>query len=379
MHESLRSNSRLRGLRPAARPLVDAATAAAVPDIYLRPNTDSTGSIPSSDPITSCPDIWITQVPVSPASLTTATSYANSSGSSISLGGDANFVYVRGKNGATAPLSRTVQLYYAPSAIIQWPGNWVNNQIPTDQGPQNFQTNITNLASGAIGVADNVFQWTNVQPPSGGSDHYCLFAQLNDASGTLNPFPNVETQVDMAALVRNNLLWGWRNTQEVSGSDATWTHQMGLSIPASMASGSYFVFVNNKGFLGWQVSFVCSQTDANGTPIQLPKTVIQQDNELHGVVCQLNSGFNASVTVSMFQGSAGSAPFGSRMSVKAAFQPNSPQDVARAFSEGLVDSRLQRHMAFTRPPGVTPNPWLGLGDQNYHVGSAMTGNSRRRR
>lgn len=365
MYESLRSGSRPRGLRHGT-PARFANAAATFNGVYMRPNQNADGTIPFNGWPCDSPDIWISgTTPIDPNSLTTQSSYANISSPNIAVG-DTNYIYVRGKNGATTTQSRTVQLYYAPSAINQWPGMWQSNQIPTDQGT--LSTNINNLAPGAIGVASNVFQWQNVPalPPT--SDHYCLFAQLNDASNS-NPFPDITSQLDMAALLMNNLGWGWRNTVEVPGSAATWSYKMGLSVPAGLPSGQYFVYVTPTGYNGWSVQFQCSQVDSKGHQIAIPQTIITQDGQLSGVVCTLDSGFNASVTVSMFQNGAAAALPGAHVTLACRYGTNGVAEAERAVVEGLVNQAFERQFR-RQNSGIQPLPWVKLGAQHYVVTNA---------
>jgi hypothetical protein len=378
MYQTLRHTSRTRGLRHAARPRI-ADDSATFDGVYLRPSVDNGGNVPASGNLCFSPDIWISgTTPINPATLATTDSYGQISQDNIAFG-QTNFIYVRAANGTTAPLSRTVQLYYAPSSVIQWPSNWMNNLIPTDQtdaqGHPALITNITNLGAGAIGVADNVFQWANVPELPAGADHYCLFAQLNDANNS-NPFPDPMTQIDMAVLIKNNLAWGWRNTAEVAGNVASWSNQVGLNVPANQPAGQYRLFVMpSAGYIGWSVAFQCSQNGADGQPISMPPTLITSAGQLAGITCNLNPGFNASITVSMFQNGAPASPTGSKISLTATYFPKTGQEVTRAIGAGLVDWRLQQRLrnAFG---GITPLPEIALGAQHYKVGPAASANRR---
>jgi hypothetical protein len=376
MHEAVSSaKPRTKGLRQAPAPRFVDATAT-FNGTYMRPNLDNGGTVPATGAICTSPDIWISGTqPLDPSSLITAASYQASSGNNIAVA-DTNFIYVRGMNGAATPQTNTVQLYYAPSALIQWPSGWQLNVIPTDLGAPS--TDIVNLALGAIGVAQNTFQWSNVQAPPAGSDHYCLFAQLNDAANS-NPFPTPGSQVDMAALITNNLGWAWKNTVEVPGNQATFQYQMGFSVDLGQPTGLYNVYVTPKGFHGWSVSFQCSEVDMNGKQIAIPQTLITQDGQLSGVICQLEPGFNSTVTISMFQNGAPAGQPGDSIVVNGSFQTSAAADVDRAIAEGLVDRPLQQYMNVVRPPGIHPTPWVRLGAQQYRIASMPAGGARLRR
>jgi hypothetical protein len=155
--------------------------------VYMRPNLGNTGTVPASGTLSSCPDIWIAnQTPVlnPQTTLATAASYASSSNCNI-MGAMSNYIYARAKNGTTAAQTKNVTLYYAPSGVICWPGQWKNNVIPTDQG--NKTANITNLAAGAIGVADQVFQWDN--PPAAARKRPLLPDLADQRQGQLQSLP----------------------------------------------------------------------------------------------------------------------------------------------------------------------------------------------
>ncbi|HEX8349863.1 MAG TPA: hypothetical protein VF598_07865 [Hymenobacter sp.] len=342
--------------------------------VYMRPNTANTGSVPSQAPVCNSPDIWVAGIaPVADFQtvLATSDSYALSSASNV-VEGLTNYIYVRGMNGSGAVATQTVQLYYAPDGIIQWPSEWQGNVIKTDQG--NAMANITNLAAGAVGVADQPFMWTNVAPPPAGSDHYCLFAQFNDPKNpAYNPFPQISSQVDMAALVSNNLAWGWRNITLVDGSEPKWSYITALKVPAGMPSGTYFLYVNPTGFDGWSVSFQCSQTDANGKSMNLDSTNITQDNLLVGIACTLNAGFSAIVTINIFSNgntaaSGASVPLGCSYGT----QPHEEEEV---LALGIVDhahtAQVQaahaNALAGDASNDVTPQYWLPLGTQTYQI------------
>jgi hypothetical protein len=355
------------GPRTLARPKA-AATASTFNGIYMRPNPSSTGTIPAQGSLCDSPDIWIagtTPVANYQTALATSQSYGTSSSNNVSVGYD-NYIYVRGLNGAQTTVSNTVELFYVPNAAIPWPSQWQGNVINTDAGNGTSIANITNLAPGAIGVADATFLWSNVQPPPSGSDHYCLIAWLNTSNNS-NPFPAIYTQLDMSALIMNNLAWGWRNTVEVSSNLPTWSYQMGLSIPLNISTtAQYYVFVNPTGFVGWSVAFNCSQTDAKGNPIQLVETPIQQNGALLGTTCVLEPGFNATVTISMYSNGKSSSA-GATIPLGCTYQ-STVSEVDEVMKRNLVDWRLMRLMKKSLENSqIGPTPWTPLGFQPYTI------------
>jgi hypothetical protein len=369
-----------RGTVAVPRPSIAAATST-FNGTYMRPNLANGGSVPATGTMCESPDIWIagtTPVANFQTALAATASYATQSSSNIYTGGPgggpSNYIYVRGTNGATTTQSNTVQLYYSPNGVIQWPSQWQNNTIPTDQGTN--VANINNLAPGQVGVADATFLWSNVQPPPAGSDHYCLFAQLNNATNS-NPFPQVYTQLDMAALIANNLGWGWRNTVEVASNVPTWSYNMTLTIPENIpTTATYFVYVNPTGFIGWNVAFKCSETDANGNPIQLLSTAIQQNGQLAGTNCVLEPGFNAVVTIEMYSNNVASSP-GATIPLGCSYQTTTTE-ADLAINSGLVDWGLMRLMSYYGI-GIGPTPWVPLGSQSYTIAPTTPNNVRRHR
>jgi hypothetical protein len=354
---------------PVALPRPALATATSTFNgIYMRPNPNDNGSVPSLSPYSASPDIWLagtTPIANYQTALATASSYASSSSNNI-YSGQNNILYVRGKNGATANKTVNVTLYYAPSGIINSPSQWQNNIIKTDANQQ--QGYINNLAPGAIGVCDATFQWLNPQPPPPGSDHYCLFAQFNDANNS-NPFPDVETPLDMSALIQNNLGWGWRNTSMISAS-ATWSYNEPLTIPSNYpTTQAYSIYIAPVGYVGWQAEFYASRTDVNGNQIRLNKTTITSDGQLLGVgQAVLDPGFNTQMTVNLYAPTPGQKP-GPGATVPMSCNYVTPKsEVQEAVRRGLVDwgfmARLRRDMPEL---GVTPTPWVPQGAYSWTV------------
>jgi hypothetical protein len=330
---------------------------------FLRPNLGSNGTVPAREPFSDSPDIWIGGTrPIAnfKKTLASAESYVKQSPNSLTVN-QSNYIYVRGKNGAKTPQSHSVQLYYAASSVIPWPGQWVNNVIPTDQGnPMAF---ITNLKAGAVGVADQTFLWQQVPPVPSGSDHYCLFAQLNDDRNA-NPFPKIFTQIDMAELVKNNLGWGWRNTRLIAGERVDHSYNQALTIPADIEPGTtkYFVYLLPVGFVGWRVWFTCSQTDVRGHAIAEEPTTIDHDGQIIGTTAHLKPGFNAVVTVYL-DSNGHRAKAGATMPLKCSYE-TSGDEAVEAFRRGLVDVEHDARMR-TAIEGIGPTPLLVLGSNPY--------------
>jgi hypothetical protein len=327
--------------------------------MYMRPNLANGNLVPATGAISSNPDIWpnATQpVPNFQTALAANTgpySYPTQSPVDITLLTD-NYIYVRACNGAASAQTNTVTLYYAPSGVVQHPSYWSSNVIQTDQG--NSSANITNLAPGAVGVADQTFLWHNVQPPPSGSDHYCLIAQLNDAANS-NPIPDPSSPLDLSDLVLNNLGWGWHNIALVSApAGFAFSYNTGLTIPANFPNQQYTIMVNPIGYQGWSISYQCSQTDSNGNPVVLSKTLITGQNvQYGGAVVTLNAGYNALLTISMYNDNNVTPASGAHVTVSANYVSTSHAEFEEAHARGLIDWRKTYLMRDLNPEGIMPD------------------------
>ena len=337
--------------------------------VYLRPNSNNAGSVPSSGPYSASPDIWFagsTPIANYQQALATDSSYATSSSNNI-YSGQTNLIYVRGKNGSTVNKTNTVQLYYAPSGIINAPSQWKNNVIKTDTGQA--QGNIINLAPNTIGVCDATFVWTNVTPPPKGSDHYCLFAQFNDANNS-NPFPNVDTALDMGSLIMNNLGWGWRNTSMIAATP-TWQYTEPLTIPADYpTTNAYSIFIAPTGYVGWEAEFYASRSDSSGNPIRLGRTKVTQDGVLLGVSSAiLEPGYQALMTVNMYSPNGSPPPAGARVPMSVNYVASTPPQLREAIARNLIDTEFMLRLRRYCPEafGIGPQAWIIQGTYNWET------------
>jgi len=349
-------------------PLATAQASSEFNGNYMRPNSSNTGTVPAGGPYSASPDIWFagtTPVANYQTALATDSSYATQSSNNI-YSGQTNILYVRGKNGASAAKSNTVQLYYAPSGIINAPSQWQNNVIKTDAG--GLYGNLSNVASGSIAVCDATFVWTNVTPPPPGSDHYCVFAQFNDANNS-NPFPSVYTALDMGALIMNNLGWGWRNTSMIA-AQPTWQYTVPLNIPSDYpTTNSYSVLISPTGYVGWDAEFYSSRPDSNGNPIKLGRTKVTQDGILLGVSnAVLEPGYQSLMTVNMYSPNGQGPTPGATVPMSVNYVAGS-SSYREAISRGLIDTEFMLRLRRSCPElvGVEPTAWIIQGTYNWQV------------
>ena len=270
----------------------------------MRPNLDSTGTIPVLGSITQCPDIWLagTKALADPSTILASNeSYAQSSSDDVVLNAD-NYIYLRGKNGADIPVSKRLELYYAPCGVINWPSKWVENKLKTGDGSEYVE--LVNVPAGSIAAGSNAFIWKNVTPPPQGSDHYCIFANVNDAQNG-HPVPGSSGfgKIDMAELVKNDLCIGWRNVRLINnGIDMTFHTSIDIDNTPE-AGGIYNLYLKcPKQFNGTSVAFSANKTDSKGDNIMLNKTTVQAGDvpALYGVQVELNAGFSAEIQINMW-------------------------------------------------------------------------------
>ncbi len=316
---------------------------------YMRPNLGSEGTIPAADPITSCPDIWLsgtTPIKDPQTALTTSESYAKSSSNNVYQGVD-NYIYVRGKNGADNNQSPWIELYYAPCGVINWPIKWIENRLYTEYDDDGLPVKGSNyvklkdVAPEAIAAGQECFIWRDVQAPPAGSDHYCLFANVNDASNS-HPVPGSQGigKIDMAKMVRNDLRIGWRNVHMVSGNVPSITVHTKLEIDYDpSAAGTYNVYLKcPSGFNGTEVAFHTNKTDAQGRVIALERTKVDAGEvpALYGCQVDLPAGFNGDVQINVWLDGV-DVPAGEIITIEAGFVTQTDEEHKLALEHNLYD------------------------------------------
>lgn len=330
-------------------------------DFFMRPNLTTTpyGSVPSSPPLTSSPDI-IPQQGTSPIGnfqtvLATDTSYGQDIGQDLLLQQN-NLIYVRAKNGSAGAQTGTINLFYVPSAIINWPSQWVHNQLSTDQGASSAKISAAN--AGDVAVGDHPFQWTP-QPPPAGSDHYCLISQVVTPT-TPNAIPGQNqpmTYEDMATLVSSDLGIGWRNVALVDGSTPTWTYNTMLTVPSNNPTAAVVhVYLACNVPVNTAVAFACSTLDGTSAPITIPQTTVTVPNQISGVTVTLQPGFSGSIAVSFFANGQ-TLSSGQGLTLEAAYE--APQHLANKFVHHRHRARLANAV------GIQPQNPVYLGNMSF--------------
>jgi len=322
------------------------------PGMYMRPNLESHGLIPATGKLSRSPDIWLAEnvaIDEPSKTLATAASYDKDSGRGIKLARD-NYIYVRAYNGTHETQSRTVRLYHAAGSVLQWPAQWEHNLLLTDRGDDTCEMN--DVPVHAIGVADQTFVWKNVPPPPS-HKHHCLIAHLNDAANS-NPLPSVNSSLDLAVLVRNNLGFGWRNTDTIKTDDPSYRLSTQLAIEQNLPAGAepYQVSASATGWKGFRIAVTCSQRDSLGSLIALERQRIDSDTQTFALrTCYLEPGFDALLSLVITKAKRDQRPkSGASVTIECHALPQG-QAAREAVALGLVDDRVTRALlASTSPP-----------------------------
>lgn len=333
----------------------------------MRPNlTSPLGQIPSTDPLSLCPDIIPagTRPTVNFQQVySTPSSYNSDPGQSVVLG-ENNYIYVRTNNGATGAETGTVYLYYVPAQVINWPSQWASNQLLTDQvnsqGKNLPYLDLSAATNGEVSVGQGVFQWIP-QPPPPGSDHYCLISRIVTAD-TPNPIPGQDqpmTYEDMVTIIRNDLGFGWRNVVLIDdGGAPTWNYQTMLTVPSNVTAEVVHVYLAcNNMPVGGMMSFTASTSDGSSALVAIPQTSIADSNQISGVTVTLQPGYSASITVSYWANGT-TAQSGSSIALEASIESDGNQNLARLANPKHVE-RLSVGL------GITPTLPVYLGQDNF--------------
>lgn len=280
-------------------------------NVYMRPNLENVGNVPALGTMSDSPDIWISGIePVADYQnvLASDENYMQDCKTGVTAG-MTNYIYVRAKNGGNEKMTKNVSLFYAQSNAIQWPSNWKDNRIGTDVSEMN-KVMLNDIMPGEVKVGDRPFVWEKTPKPDNDT-HFCLIAQINDDQNS-NPFPEIWSALDMAALVADNLQWGWRNIQTFdSGSIIKTSYSFNLTVPIDISDDicEFRCLVSPENLKGFQIEFSCSQTDSRGNKIALEKTeIIQDHDQILGCKCYLARGYAALITVYLYNDNKQSVP-----------------------------------------------------------------------
>lgn len=337
-------------------------------DFFMRPNFSTPeGQVPTTGVPYTSPDI----IPygTSPQSgyqqfFATPANWAKDLGQSIAFN-QQNLIYLRAKNFAAGANSGTAYLYYSPSSVINWPSNWVNNQILVQPGDSNtppvYTTGLSAQSNRGIAVANQPFVWVPNTPPPPGSSHYCLISRIVTAANP-NPLPahSQGTYADMVSLVHNSPGYGWRNVHLVDANAPDWTYQTMLTVPDTATAEEVHIYLACVNIpVGAAIAFSCSTLEKTSGPIQLAETIVTDPNMIAGVTVTLQPGFSGSIGVSYWtngttiQGTGG-------VYLEAALEADGASPMAR-YSTPELQERLRAAV------GITPTMPVYLGQNTFKM------------
>lgn len=336
-------------------------------DFFMRPNFSTPeGEVPTTGIPYTSPDI----IPygTSPQSgyqqfFATPANWAKDLGQAV-LFNQQNLIYLRAKNFAAGANSGTAYLYYTPSAVINWPYQWVGNQIPVQPGDLNnppvYTTGLSAQSNKGIAVANQPFVWLPNTPPPG-SSHYCLISRIvTDANPNPLPDNSQGTYVDMVNLVHNSPGYGWRNVHLVDANAPDWTYQTMLTVPNTATAEQVHIYLACENIpVGAAIAFTCSTLDKTSGPIALAETTVTDSNMIAGVTVTLQPGFSGSIGVSYWangttiQGTGG-------VHLEAALEAEEGTDMAR-YSTAALQERLRAAV------GITPTMPVYLGQNTFKM------------
>jgi hypothetical protein len=259
--------------------------------ILIRADPTDTGSIPRTggkdQTFSGCPDIipWQqtnVQNPQSTFGSATgsSTSYDQSPGQNI-IANDVNYIYVRGKNTGTDPVTNaSTYLWYSPSNLILWPQQWMTDQYMIKPDPKSVGTSYVQMSAnpGAICVTPNPFIWLNPQMPPDGT-HYCLITMTGLQQQIIDMRNSAMQIVSSAGLGAWIATWGgtgWRNVNTVAAGSPSFSTLTNYSSGPAVARVHFLLNCTNIP-AGSQVAFSCPAPNNGGTgfdAIVLPWTQV---------------------------------------------------------------------------------------------------------
>lgn len=311
----------------------------------IRSNTTTPeGQVPVTGSLNSTPDI----IPMTAAvrdpqgTLSSPESWAKTYSGQVSLGVP-NYLYVRAKNFGAGEEQATVSMYASGNALINLPTQWLQNALTVQTGGKTVSLAAT--TNQQIVVGTQPFYWEAPRPPAG-SDHYCLFALVDDPK---NPNPLLHGDVPndyktIADLVTNSLYVGWKNMAEV-GPGASWTQQMQMPIPPGATPGQQlhvYVF-GTAGFVGADIALSSGDGVSYDPPITIGRTRINSPTETYGTLTTPVAGTPGTVLNLSCWINDAKPGFTDRISAVCGWVPQSAEDL-QPFREIGAARRLPQHL-----------------------------------
>lgn len=187
------------------------------------------------------------------------------------------------------------------------------------------------------------------------------------ANSTDNPvIPTVDSWIDMATLLTQELDFGFNTTSYVDANASDWCAQLGLNIPRSLPSfGQVLLSIESAGFSSGSVGLIADVFTSGKQPILLEPAQLGPD-QVQGITVTLDPGFAATLTVQYWAGDGAPPAAGASLTVTAQYLIPSAAAAAAA-NAGLIDGVRSRYLQQALRIGPTPTAVLGA--VSFIVGS----------
>ena len=322
-------------------------------DLFMRANLADVGQVPGVGNACTSPDIIpFGSLPYAgdPSSFFTS-NYGSDVGQNV-LSGQQNYVYVRGKNLASAADAGQVFLYWSKASLLNWPSIWSANSLQTEQRATNVE--IAAAKGGQVAVGQAPFVWS---PAAIGDDHYCLISRVVTADHP-NPVPADGTIDDFTSYVLGNRGVGWRNVTLVRGDTPSW--QVPVNLTVTDACQLLIQIEATNVPIGCAVQFACGIEGPN-PPLMLAKTLITTAPfQTVGIWSQLPQGFNADVMVSFWLNNNAALPDGAQLAL-CAYRLLSSSHPLAAHGVPIAQARLDRDAVAAASLGNQPSAAVLIG------------------
>jgi hypothetical protein len=335
-----------------------AASASTFDGFYFRGSLGSKGTVPAAPPYDLCPDIVRsgTPIPDAQAALSTAESWQTLYDCEPAIA-IRNFYYLRGMNGAIAPVSDALRLYWAPAQLILFPPTWRNQPMAAASGDETVEVS---ARPGEIGVGGEPFVWTPPPLPAGSTFH----SFVAQASGAGSEPVTANDWIGMSQLLTQRLDLGFRNLAYVDPGAAAWLHRLGITIPGTVGEpATLMLTVTASGFAGCTLGLLVDRFTAEQEMIAL-EPVTLADGFTTGLRFTLEAGFTGNLTVQCWNPGPAVAA-GSAITLSVSYVVPEAR-IAEAVQRGGLDSRSSAQVADAAQVG--PTPVLPLGSVSFVAG-----------
>lgn len=311
-------------------------------NIYIRSSLECDGTIPAKGSSHSSPDMFSNGMQALPDHI----SVLSSTASYAALPDDkatenmVNYCYLRCRNNSGSEIKGAkAEMFYTEANLVLWPDSWI--PMPTDISKSSENT-LTDMKPGDIGVVQRPFLWNMPQGISK-SNHYCYIGRLfTDA--TPNPKPPVKNPIDMAEIIKTNLMYAKRNIltiQPHEKADGFYNTLISTSDTLENGPSKYHLFFNSTGLAGCDVEITCSSPDSQGRQIKMERRTIPNNDDMYFGQCMLNPGFSALLTVYIYYNGK-PAPVGATTNVWINYSVVQ-SEMERFKRAGLYDPNTDKH------------------------------------